>query len=583
MDVTKLGDRSARKDLALHFPISIGNNLEVFTILRKVYTRISFRDASRSIPGKSPECWRILPIPVEHSESSTLLYCLSQPFPEQGALEADVSACRSASVKLDDLNAFKLVAHNEYLLYYAIRGTRFTRRSSVWCDVNGSGDDGDDFTPFQSASTGRHNSYAATSLQQDISGTEVNGSGFYIPERSEAQIKPETKHFSLSSLEILGSKGDFPPSSVSRFVDTEPCEEEEREEEREEEKEDDDNVDTEDGSSISGQSDTVPEAEWMASSLAVFRMVGAHEKEEICLLDYLKNAGDDKYIVRCVFHPVLPLLAFHCVSDHVGKIVLWNFRSFECSGHGFETTPRFETLVEKDLYWTESLQFSACGEKIIVEEYLADCPTIIPLGERVLYKMAQELQNHLPESQDELRADNVYSMSLAGETTLPQNKIILHDTENSTQLNFQPNSIHSDIDLVKINDGSRITQPLVSLPKHPGIQHANVSILPTTSDDRNETMIRMIITKSPKMFCSLADPDNNDSSPVIVAKEARALLPARKRKRVSESSHVWESLAMPTLNGGPSSVFETVDVIQAPDARLRLAEDMDKESLTAGT
>ena len=477
LDPTEPAYRSTRKDLALHFPISIGNNLEVFTVLRKVYIRTSSRDSSSSNPHKAHQHWRVLSIPVEHSQNSTLLRCFSKPFSERENLDAADATWKSASVKVDDLTAFRLVAHNEYILYYALRGTSVTRNSSFWRNI-------------------------------------------------------------------------------------------EEKKERDDDDDDDDNcsVDTAGESSVFNQSETVPEAECMASSIAVFRVVGAEQKEEICLIDYLKNAGDDEYIVRCAFHPHLPLLVFHGVSGHIGKIVLWSFRSFECSRQGFQTIPRFETLVKRKLHWTESLQFSPCGQQVVFEEYSADCPTIIPVGESTLYRMAQEI---LPETGFGSGAGKVQSMSLAGDKTLSQNKMILHDAENITQLDFHPNSTHSDLDLVKISEGFQIVQPLISLPKQPGIQHANISILPAS--DRNETMIRMIITKSPKLFCSLADADK-DTSPVIVGKEAQGLLLAKQRKIGSESLRDWKSL-MPIMSVA-SGVFKTeYSMIQAPGRRLQLSKD----------
>ncbi len=473
LDPTETAHRSARKDFALHFPISIGNNLEVFTVLRKVYIRTSFRDSSSSISNKAHHRWRVLSVPVEHSDSSTMLPCFSKPFSDQANPEADVSTWKSASVRVDDLTAFRLVAHNEYILYYALRGTSITRNPRVWRNIEeneGRDDDDDD---------------------------------------------------------------------------------------------DDDNssVDTGDESPIFNQSDTVPEAECMASSIAVFRVVGAEQKEDICLLDYLKNAGDHEYIVRCAFHPDLPLLVFHGVSRNVGRIVLWSFRSFECSRQGFETTPRFETLVKRNLHWTESLQFSPCGQQVIFEEYSAECPTIIPVGEKALYRMAQEF---LPENRFESGAHKVQSMSLAGEMTLSQNKMILHDAESSTRLDFYPNSLHSDLDLIKISKGFQIVQPLISLPKQPGIQYANTSILPAS--DRNETMIRIIITKSPKLFYSLGDADN-DTLPVIVGKESQSLLLAKQRKLGSGYLGGWESLT-PIIRVA-SGVSKTAhSMIQNPNVRL---------------
>ena len=260
---------------------------------------------------------------------------------------------------------------------------------------------------------------------------------------------------------------------------------------------------------------------------------------------------------------------FYGVSRHIGRIVLWSFRSFECFRQGFETTPRFETLVKRNLHWTESLQFSPCGQQVIFEEYSAECPTILPVGEKALYRMAQEL---LPENRFESGANEVQSMSLAGQMTLSQNKMIHHDAENFTRLDFHPNSIHSDLDLVKISEGFQIVQPLISLPKQPGIQHANTSILPAS--DKNETMIRMIITKSPKLFCSLADADN-DTPPVIVGKKSQVLLLAKQRKLGSESRRVWESLT-PIISVASGVSKTAYSMIQAPNGRLQLSEDESK-------
>ena len=547
LNTVESGDHFAPQDLAIHFPVSIGNNLDIFTVLRTVYIRKCFSETSSSVPHKSTNSWIILPIPVQHCEQSTLLHCSSLPSSRGEAPEGGTRVSRVASVKIDDRTAFRLVAHNDYLLYYAIRGTSLTRRSGGAAE--------DDYNGTNSStrvSTRYRNGHGSGSLHINIPRNVKYENGIRVSERCEDQYSHNAEYHNIdNNNQSREGEDDLQTISTPGYND-EHC---------------DDDDDTADDTSISGHSENVPENECMATSVAVFSMAGARQGEAIHLLDYIENASEDKYIGKYAFHPTLPLLAIHCGSEESGSIVLWNFRSSECLKHVPETVPRFQTLVEGTVHWTESLQFSTCGKQVIIEEYLAERPTVIPVGESVLYSMAQELQDLPPATHSGSAAGEAHPVSLARTMILPQNEIVLLDPRSSTRLDFHPNSVHTDLELVKSDGSFQTVQPLLTLPNRSDIRHINVTLLP--SRDMHTKSIRIMMTKSPKLFCNLANADE-DTPTAIVEKDTRALFHARKRKCGPGNLHSWESVA-PIVSSG-SSAFQSVDMTATQRKRPRLSD-----------
>ncbi|MCJ1380803.1 hypothetical protein MMC17_003912 [Xylographa soralifera] len=541
------GDHVSQQDLAIHFPTSIGNNLDVFTVLRGVYIHKCLEKASSSVPYKSTDSWIILPIPVQHYERSTQLHYSSLLNSRGEALEAGPPVSWAASVKIDDLTAFRLAAHNDYLLYYAIRGTSVTRRSGGGAENDCNGTD-----PFTRVSTAYRNDHGSGSVHKNIPRNVRYQNGICVAERCEDQYSHNTEHYNIDNNHQSREDEDDLKTIPSPGHDDEHC---------------DDDEDAAEEMSISGHSDSVPENECMATSIAVFSMAGTRQGEAIHLLDYLENTGEDKYIGKYAFHPTLPLLAIHCGSECSGRIVLWNIRSSECSKHVSETITRFQTLVEETVHWTESLQFSACGEQVIIEEYLAEQPTVIPIGESVLYRMAQEMQDLPAATHSRSAAGESQAMSLAHTMTLPQNEIMLLDPKSSTRLDFHPNPVHTDIELVKSDGSFQTVQPLLTLPNRSDIQHINITLLPPR--DIHTKRMRIMMTKSPKLFCSLADADE-DTPTAIVEKDTRALFHARKRRCGPEFLRSWEIVAPVVSNG--SSTFQSANMTGEERKRLQPSE-----------
>ena len=540
------GDDFAQQDLAIHFPASIGNNLDIFTVLRAVYVRKIFAKSFSSVPQKSTDSWIVLPIPVQHCEHSTLLQCPSLSNSRGDVPKAETPVSRAAPVKIDDLTAFRLVAHNNYLLYYAIRGT------SVTSSGGGAEDDYDGTKSFTRVSTRYRNGYGSSPLHKHILSSVKYQNGVCVAEKWEDQHSHNAAHHNINNNNQSWEGIDILQTSSFPGDDDEHCDNDENEA---------------DEISISGHSDSVPENECMGTSIAVFSMAGARQGEAIQLLDYLENAGEANYIGRYAFHPTLPLLAIHCGSEDSGRIILWNFRSSECSKHVSETVPRFQTLVDANVHWTESLQFSACGKQVIMEEYLAERPIVVPVGESVLYSMAQELQDLLAATHSRSGAVEADSVSLARTMTLPQNEIMLLNPRCSTRLDFHPNLAHTDIELVKSDGSFQTVQPLLTLPNQSDIQYVNITLLPPR--DMRAKRMRIMMTKSPKLFCNLADADE-EMPTAIVEKDTRALFHTRKRKCGLGNSRSWKSVAPIVSNG--SSAFQTANTNQTQRKKLRLSE-----------
>ena len=89
LDPTNSGNRYTAVDLAMHFPVSIGDKLDIFTALRLVYIRKRCGKSSSLDPCGLTSSWIILPIPIEHRGHSKLLDSSSLSGVREESSEAD--------------------------------------------------------------------------------------------------------------------------------------------------------------------------------------------------------------------------------------------------------------------------------------------------------------------------------------------------------------------------------------------------------------------------------------------------------------------------------------------------------------
>ena len=192
-------------------------------------------------------------------------------------------------------------------------------------------------------------------------------------------------------------------------------------------------------------------------------------------------------------------------------------------------------------------------------------PTVIPVHESILYFMARESKDLLGAADPTLAEVEAHSLSLANTVSVPQNDTILLDAENSIRLDFHPNQVQKDIELVHSSGRSKTMQPLLTLPVRSETRHVKVSLLPPR--DMNTTRIRIMMTKTPKLFCILADADE-DISTSIVEKDARALLPARQREHVSGNLYAWGRMRTTALGG--LTAFHSANMTRIGNKKQRI-------------
>ena len=271
LDPTHSGNRSTGKDLAIHFPVSIGNKLDIFTVLRRVYIRKRCEKTSSLDSCDSVNSWVILPIPIEHCEHSTLLGCSSLSSSREESSEADTKIPRPTFVKIDNLTCFRLVAHNDYLLYYALRDTSITRRPATGAAVV---DGCDRTTPVIRVSSGSQASHCSFPWPENL----LNGETGRDNNRSRKD---------KDDLQVIPNPGH----DEEQTYDAEHTSDDERIDDDEHSGDDEDEIDD---VSASDQSDDVPENECMATSVVVFSLAGVRQGEKVRVVDYLENAGQDK-------------------------------------------------------------------------------------------------------------------------------------------------------------------------------------------------------------------------------------------------------------------------------------------------
>ena len=545
---------SNQRDLAVHFPVSIGNNLDVFTVLRRVYIRRHFEEASSCKSSGFADSWTVLPIPIERHAFLGFFDESFTPNDRGLAAQTNASISKPGHAEIDHRSTFRFDVHNDYLLCYAIRGTSIRRPSpssgaSGYPRALGKCEECHQFDRLKKTLFSEMfvDDVCITKKWRLLCNGCIHPNARYLEVGNDAHttLTPGDEGYYRGDIETTN---DLHPTSAPDDG-SDYC---------------DDDGNELDETSNSEHSDDVPETECTAHSIAVFSLAGARNGEELRLLDFIPRMGEDHYIGKCTFHPVLPLMAIHCVSEDEGSVELWNFRSSECVGN----IPRSYTLFGNNVYWTESLDFSPCGKRVIVEEYSTRQPTVIPINESILYKSAQHLQDVPTATNFTTSITDVSEIaSLDGTAALSQNQTSLLDSRSSIRLDFHPNRVQTDIEFVWTNGNIEISQPLLTLPNRPDTRHISVSLL--SPRDRDATKIRILISKSPKLFCTLTDAEK-DASTLILEKEIRALPPGRKRNWDTEHSDPLEMVA-PIL---PYDLMtsQLPDTIQGGGKRLRLSE-----------
>ncbi|MCJ1430987.1 hypothetical protein MMC27_000337 [Xylographa pallens] len=115
--------------LAVHFPTSIGDRLDTFTVLRTVFIRKSVGSSVQPESYDKVNLWLEAPIPVVYTANSTFVYP-SLPLLRPDGDSDDDQMPYTSSLELDRRTIFRLSMSNEYLIYQCVR------RSSVIEDLD---------------------------------------------------------------------------------------------------------------------------------------------------------------------------------------------------------------------------------------------------------------------------------------------------------------------------------------------------------------------------------------------------------------------------------------------------------------
>ena len=469
---------------AINFPTTIGDGLDQFSILRRIFVRTS-ENQNPDTDKQANDVWTVLQLPVTYGAESTLVdgtYDTSKdgdPFLKESPIP------ESQSFLLDGRYNFKISLHGEYVLYMVLENGGLSEKNDETEHIN---------TMVGTDSEGAHD-------DNKLTDTGVDGSNKQDPG-------------------LEGSEGDG---------EEDACDE-----------------DVEDSIS-EGDDGDININDCLAISMVVFELNCVQNGGSVRLVNDFKNSCDDEYIGKHAFHPSLPLMAFHLDEgeNKGGSIILWDL-----SSHPNPEDRWIETVHKLDhLHWTEGLQFSASGKEIIIELYSAERPTVMSIESTMLYQMLNAEQD------GNLAGDWVASSPAGGSVMKPASgpppppilshmQLILHDDRSSTRLNFRPNPSQTDIDLVRSDDRGQILQPLLALPVFPDIRHLDVTVAPPR--DADETKMRIVLTKSAKLYCTLADGET-DMPSAIIEKDTRALLQGMQRRH--GQSQAWKAIApMPHLN-----------------------------------
>ena len=452
-----------KKELAINFPTSIGNQLDRFSVLCRVFVRKS--PYHRPCTDKEVnEEWKILRVPIAYDSSSTFL---------------DLD---SLHLKLDNRAIFTTSLPGEYLLYSVIQGYRLFNNEAAK----------DDDTDVEKNSEG-------ASRNTEHVGAECNQAGKEKFKLKETEQEGEVSYDEVEENQV-GKDGHGMNSNNNEVEDCVDFE-------------DDDSEEDDDGTNID---------ECMATSAAIFSTNDVQSKSSVRLITCLGPFDAEGRMGKYTFHPNLPLMAFHLDEgeNRGGSIILWNLSG---KSHPRDSPGLKQTVLKlAHLHWTEGLYFSASGEEVVVEMYGSEPPIVIPIQDTALYQTLRIEQDNQQETFSPSSVSGTSSALMASPlSTLSHTQMILHGDQSCTSIDFHPNPSKTNISLIRSNDQCQILQPLLSLPAVPDIRHLNVTVaLPQNTE---ETKLRIILTKAARLFCAMTDSDT-DTPSTIVQKDVRALL-----------------------------------------------------------
>ena len=126
-DIVTDGSRKTRKDLAVHFPCSIGVDLRTITVLTTVFDlqkRVAAGTTTKQ-EAEAVDMWTRTPLPIRHTEHATLLTGLpkelvknEQHCPEEIRKESS----KERIISLDSMSAYRLLTCRNYVLLQSIDG-----------------------------------------------------------------------------------------------------------------------------------------------------------------------------------------------------------------------------------------------------------------------------------------------------------------------------------------------------------------------------------------------------------------------------------------------------------------------------
>jgi hypothetical protein len=418
-----VGSQTSRKELALHFPTSIGHDLNTITILRTVFKRgqsIVPNTATSDTPASS---WCSILMPIIHTVDSTLLQGPSttsqlnktEPIREGESFEYGYDTL----LKFDKTPAFRMITFHNYVLYQSVEGSEV--------------------------------------LTQD-----------------------------------------------------------------------------EDG----------------AATIAVYLLTNAKSPPDTRIVGCIEGNGNQGSIHHCVFHPRLPLLAFHYRSTTgISRIILWVFaRGTDPDTSSFILLN--QSVLQQEGFFTANIssvqgrlryiQFSACGTQIIYQPHLSSNPHTKPIDGLHVYESAMQQQAAFQMCENQLPLSYLHpeSQILKNSNTLPQsmslNQPVLHENGCSTRLSFNPEAVNRDIKLVHSNGEVAEEQSLLSLPAWKDVKNISVSVrMPSKS---REDKVTIILNKTAQAFYSIRHGAEH-TPPTVVRKDIRAI----QKPKINSASSIGKT------------------------------------------
>ncbi|OAL52436.1 hypothetical protein IQ07DRAFT_598053 [Pyrenochaeta sp. DS3sAY3a] len=284
-----------------------------------------------------------------------------------------------------------------------------------------------------------------------------------------------------------------------------------------------------------------------STSIAVYQLDFSDDANPSRLLACIEGNGTLGAIYHCVFHPTLPLLAFHFDSRFVtieSRIVLWRFTPDSSSyvialNHFFSSRSLDARLYVSYIASLPTLsnlaylQFSVCGTNLVYQPRGYPMPFTAPLQDFRVYQLALEQQRekmkpHVqkPDTQNlELHSNGTMIANTALPNHMALNVPVVAPGGLPTRLAYDSTSANRVVSLMFANKNSAPQQqPLLSLPAWDDVKHISISLrMPT---ERRQEKITVVLNKTAQpsyVFGSAS----KQTAPAVVRKDVRVLQDAR--------------------------------------------------------